>query len=217
MKKFNEDDIIKELQKIHDQIDQAPLDYEKAKQQFVENTKKLGLKHAFTFDEAWENLLQIREKIKFRNYITKLEEEMQDNPNCLTGKEMVKLNPLKHSFADGCYIREVFNPAGEFIVTKIHKVKHPFFLMKGKMSILTEKGIEHIEAPYHGITTPGTKRIIHSHTDCVFITVHATKHTDIKTIEKEIIAESFNDSAIKQEDLKHFKKLLKSTNKKQIN
>ena len=46
MKKFNEDDIIKELQKIHDQIDQAPLDYEKAKQQFVENTKKLGLKHA---------------------------------------------------------------------------------------------------------------------------------------------------------------------------
>ena len=74
MKKMNEDDIIKELQKIHDQIDQAPLDYKQAKQQFIENTKKLGLKHTFTFDEAWENLLQIREKTKFRNYITKLEE-----------------------------------------------------------------------------------------------------------------------------------------------
>ena len=43
------------------------------------------------------------------------------------------------------------------------------------------------------------------------------KAKGIKTIEKEIIAESFNDSAIQQEDLKHFKKLLKSTNKKQIN
>ena len=46
------------------------------------------------------------------------------------------------------------------VFTKIHKKEHPFFLMKGKMSILTENGVKHIQAPHHGITKPGTKRII---------------------------------------------------------
>ena len=69
------------------------------------------------------------------------------------------------------------------------------------MSILTENGVEHIEAPYHGITTPGTKRVIYAHTDCVFICVFATNHTDINIIEKEIIAEDFNDPAVSKEDV----------------
>ena len=100
----------------------------------------------------------------------------------MTQEEMQKLNPVKHSFADGCYIREIFNPANELLVTKIHKKEHPFFLLKGKMSIATEEGVKNIKAPYYGITKPGTKRVIYTHTDCIFVTVHATNSTNIEEI-----------------------------------
>lgn len=211
---MNEEDIKKEIQKIKEQVETAPLSKEECAAQFAKHSKDLGLKHAFTFDEAWELSKSIRNKIEFRNHITKLEEDMRKHPDTLTGEILHKVNPIKHSFADGCYIREIFNPAGELIVTKIHKKKHPFFLVKGKMSILTENGVEHIEAPYHGITVPGTKRIIYAHTDCVFITVHATEYTDIERIEKEIIAEDFNDPAVTKEDIDMLMKNIKI--KKQI-
>jgi len=78
--------------------------------------------------------------------------------------------------------------------------------MKGKMSILTDNGIIHIQAPYHGITKPGTKRIIYTHTDCIFVTVHATNKTSVAEIEKEVIAEDFNDPTINLETLKKLEK-----------
>ena len=74
------------------------------------------------------------------------------------------------------------------------------------MSILTENGVIHIQAPHHGITKPGTKRFIYTHTDCVFITVHATDQTDVAKIEKEVIADNFNDPAISLEEFKQLTK-----------
>jgi len=68
--------------------------------------------------------------------------------------------------------------------------------MKGKMSILTESGIKTIEAPYHGITKPGTKRAIYAHEDCTFITVHATDKTTPEEVEEEVIAKDFSDSDV---------------------
>ena len=74
------------------------------------------------------------------------------------------------------------------------------------MSILTEDGVKHVQAPHHGITKPGTKRIIYTHTDCVFVTVHATDKTDVDEIEKEVIAEDFNDPAVSLEEFKQLTK-----------
>ena len=143
-------------------------------------------------------------KEQFRNGIMKVQENLENHPNGLTGEALEKLNPLKHSFADGCYIREIFNPKGELLVTKIHKVSHPFFLLKGDMTILMEDGIKRIKAPHHGITPAGTKRIIYCHEDCVFITVHATKLTDIDKIEEEVIAKDFSE--FDREEIEKFKK-----------
>ena len=70
------------------------------------------------------------------------------------------------------------------------------------MSILTEDGVKHIKAPHQGITKPGTKRIIYAHTDCVFITVHATEETDVSKIEEQVIAKDFNDPLVTAEDIK---------------
>jgi hypothetical protein len=194
-----------DIDRINKQVEDNPLSKEESKAQFVKMTEELGLKHTYNFDEAWEIGQEIRRRNDFRETIVEFEEKVREEGGWLSQKETDDLNPVKHSFADGCYIREIFNPAGELLVTKIHKKKHPFFLMEGKMSILTEEGVKHIEAPHHGITEPGTKRIIYTHTDCVFITVHATESTDIKEIEKEVIAENFEDPLITLDDINKLK------------
>jgi len=194
------------LNEINKQAETNPLSKEDLKKQFVETTQKLGIKHTFNFDEAYEIGQELARRQTFRNKIVEFEDKLNNSELALSQKELHEKNPVKHSFADGCYIREIFNPAGELLVTKIHKKEHPFFLMKGKMSILTEDGVKHIQAPHHGITKPGTKRIIYTHTDCVFVTVHATDKTDVDEIEKEVIANDFNDPAISLEEFKQLTK-----------
>ena len=187
-------------EKIKEQVENDPLTKEESRAQFVQVTEMLGLKHSFNFDEAWEIGLEIRQRKDFREKIGDLEQAVIDAGDT-TGEVMHKANPVKHTFAGGCYIREIFNPANELLVTKIHKKEHPFFLLKGKMSIATEEGVKNIKAPYYGITKPGTKRVIYTHADCIFVTVHATNSTNIEEIEEEVIAKNFNDPEITLEDI----------------
>ena len=50
------------MEEINDQIKNNPITKEQAKKQFIEKTKELNLKHAFTFDEAWEIGQELRKK-----------------------------------------------------------------------------------------------------------------------------------------------------------
>ena len=81
--------------------------------------------------------------------------------------------------------------------------------MKGEMRILTEEGVQRIKAPYQGITKAGTKRIIFTHSECVFITVHRTDKLTIEEVEEEVIAESFDQLILSAPDTKHIKRLIK--------
>tara|TARA_R100000152_G_C6764851_1_gene189545 strand:+ start:398 stop:961 length:564 start_codon:yes stop_codon:yes gene_type:complete len=180
-----------------------------AKHQFDFWTNMLGIDHTFSFDDAYDYLEYKNgkslihnpkqfipanfSKKQFRKAVVKVEEKMKQSKRSLTGNDIEKSNPLKHSFADGCYIREVFNPKGELIVTRIHKKTHPFFLLKGEMSILSEDGEKRIKAPHYGITKSGTKRIIYSHEDCVFVTVHATSNKNISDIEEEVVTDNYKE------------------------
>lgn len=89
--------------------------------------------------------------------------------------------PVIHRFTPGLYIREIFMPAGEngLVVTSlVHNTEHPFFVLKGRVRVISENGGEQlIEAPYSGITTPGTRRFLFVEEDCIWATVHKT---DIK-------------------------------------
>jgi len=165
---------------------------EEAKAQFEYWTKKLDLKHTFSFDEAYDYCLEKRRKEKlkdFRSGIVKLEDRIKSLPNSLGADPF----PLKHTFADGMYIRQITVPAKVLTVTKIHAKEHPFFLLKGTISILTEEGIKKFTAPYSGITKSGTKRIIYHHDEVVLTTVHRTDETDIEKIEAEVTAKSFDE------------------------
>ena len=134
---------------------------------------------------------QLSKRHAFREKVFALEDALLsldgavygDQPNC----------PLVHSFGDGLYVREIFIPAGMVGTTKIHKKAHPYFILKGKVTVVTEEGSIDIEAPFHGITKAGTKRAIYAHKDTIWVTVHATKETDLDKIEEEIIAKSFSE------------------------
>jgi len=102
--------------------------------------------------------------------------------------------PLKHTFTEGFYIREIFMPKGEegkvnLITSRVHNTFHPFFVLKGKVAVYSENdGEQIIEAPYSGITTPNTRRVLKIIEDTVWVTVHATdivpKDNSIESIEE---------------------------------
>jgi len=205
-------------EEINKQVEENPLTKEESRAQFVEITKALGIKHSFNFEEAWEIGEEIRRRRDFRERITDVEKAIIESSAGVSGEELSKTNPVKSSFAGGCYIREIYNPPNELIITKIHKKEHPFFLMKGEMSILTEEGIQHIKAPYQGVTKPGTKRAIYTHSGCVFITVHRTDNCTVEEVEEEVVCTKYDelprDSDVlkmleKVKDLENFKNLKK--------
>ena len=202
------------MTQIDEQIKNAPLSKEDAKRQFVETTEKLGIQHTFSFDDAWDYAVHQKKQKEFREKIAEFEQAVNVHPAKL--QTVHQINPTKHSFADGQYIREIFNPAGLFIVTKIHNKTHPFFLMQGEMSIFSQDGIERISAPYHGITQAGTKRAIYTHTECVFVTVHATDKLNIDEVEDEVIAKSFKDVELLPPNIKQVEKLICQIKEKQI-
>lgn len=138
-----------------------------------------------------ENNVQLSPE-ELRNKIVDFEEQMKKHlPNVKYGD--MEECPLKHTFVDGAYVREIFMPKGTLLTSKIHKKCHPYFVMKGRCSVITENGKEEIEAPYQGITKAGTKRALYIHEDTVWITVHVTKETDLEKIEEEVITKNFDE------------------------
>lgn len=86
--------------------------------------------------------------------------------------------PLSHRFAPGMYIRKIFMPAGKdgiWVTSLIHNTIHPFFVLKGRVTVYSEiDGVQEIEAPYEGMTYPETRRILHVHEDTIWVTCHST-------------------------------------------
>jgi len=143
-----------------------------------------------------EQLIAVRESnktgnLQIRKTILDIESEVVKLPGAMMGDCF----PLTHTFGDSLYVREIRMPKGMLVISKIHKCTHPYFVLSGECSVLTENGIVRIKAPYSGITKAGTKRILYIHEDTVWTTVHANPSNtkDLKIIEDEIIAKSFEE------------------------
>ena len=129
---------------------------------------------------------EIIEKAEIKNQISAYEFFLLQHPDVSIGDNPAC--PLKHSFANGIYVREIFIPKGAKITGKIHRHEHPNFLMKGEVSVATEGGgVERLKAPMSIISPAGTKRAVYAHEDTVWITCHRTDKTDLAEIEKEVI------------------------------
>lgn len=142
------------------------------------------------------------DKSLIRESIGSLESQIKQTPGALIGDNAVC--PLKHTFVDGIYVREIFIPKGMLVVGKIHRHSHPNFLIKGDVSVLTEEGQRRIQGPCWMISPAGTKRVVYTHEDTVWTTVHATKETNLERIEEEIIAKTYEELHVEDKTIEAF-------------
>ncbi len=98
--------------------------------------------------------------------------------------------PVTHHFGPGVYARELFIPKGSLIVGKIHKYPQINIMSCGDLSVLTEEGIQRVQAPFTIVSPAGTKRIAYAHEDTVWTTIHGTHETDLDKIESDLIAQN---------------------------
>jgi len=117
-----------------------------------------------------------------------------DEENIVTHQDS-KHFPLKHTFADGIYVRQMSMKPGSIVVGAIHKHLHVWFLLTGHISVITEDATEDYVAPCYVVATPGTKRVIYANKQSIFVNIHKnpTNSQDIKWLEKEIVATSIEE------------------------
>lgn len=98
--------------------------------------------------------------------------------------------PVQHYFSKGVYARELFIPKGTVLTGKIHKYTNLNIMSMGDVSVLTEDGVQRVQAPFTIVSPPGTKRVAYAHEDTIWTTIHGTDETDIDKIELEFVAQS---------------------------
>jgi len=114
------------------------------------------------------------------------------------GKHVVtesKIAPIKHSFADGVYVRQMDMTKQTVVVGAIHKHLHVWFLLTGHITVTTEDTTEDYIAPCYVISTPGVKRVILANEDSIFVNIHKNPSNtqDIDQLEKEIVALNYKE------------------------
>jgi len=115
-----------------------------------------------------------------------------------TGKEVLtnsKIAPIKHTFADSVYIRQMDMQKDSVVVGAIHKHLHVWFLLTGHVTIATQDSVEDYIAPCYVVSTPGVKRVIHAIEKSIFVNVHKNPSNtkDINKLEKEIVALNYKE------------------------
>lgn len=103
--------------------------------------------------------------------------------------------PLTHTFCDGIYVREILLKEGVIAIGKIHKHDHVFFLLKGRLMLCTENGVEEMIAPCYGKSPAGTKRVVIAVEDSVFVNVHPNpdEEQNIDKLEEKFVVSSFEE------------------------
>lgn len=132
--------------------------------------------------------------------IVDLEKMMMDHPNAIIGDS--PLMPLKHTFGDGLYVRDLTIPKGTLVVGKTHRNKTLNILLKGEITVLTDEGVKRLKAPLYFISPAGSKKIGFAWEDTIWLNVHATKETDLEKIEAEVITKENNFIDVEAEENK---------------
>lgn len=103
--------------------------------------------------------------------------------------------PMKHSFADQIYVRQMNLKKDHVIVGAVHNHLHVWFLMTGRVMINNNGNVvEHI-APCYTVSNPGSQRLIYALEDSIFVNIHKnpTNTQDLKELEKEIVSMSIEE------------------------
>jgi hypothetical protein len=110
---------------------------------------------------------------------------------CHLQEEAAKLPQVElrteHFFADGCYVRQLFQPAGVLVVGKRHKREHLVVIQSGKLAVVNGDKRDIFEAPAVIPSPAGSKRALLAITDTVYLNVHRTDNTNLDEIEAELV------------------------------
>ena len=130
-----------------------------------------------------------------------------DNVNIVKQDEHAEiLFPLKHTFADGIYVRQMTMNKGSWCIGKIHKHLHVWFLLTGHITVVTEDSKEEYIAPCYVKAKPGTKRVIFANENSIFVNIHKNPDElrNIEELEKQIVCvdwEEYEDYINKKKKL----------------
>lgn len=130
-----------------------------------------------------------------REAITGLLKTVKQSPDALDAESC----PVKHVFAPGCYAREITMPEGLVVFGKLHRHAHVNVISRGRVRVLTEFGCEELVAPCTFVSQPGTQRMVLILEDTVWTTVHITDKTDLAAIEREVIADNYEQLELRGE------------------
>lgn len=139
------------------------------------------------------------EKSEIRWFIMAAQKKIEDHFGSKNREQLKTFFKVKHYFSDGIYVKECSIPKGQIVVGMIHRHDHPVFLMKGSARVLTEAGgVEELKAPYYAISPAGTKRLLMTHEDTVWVTTHANPDNcqDIDVLERRIVAENYSQLGV---------------------
>lgn len=145
-----------------------------------------------------EDKLEIRKEhrlinAEFINKVEALENAMLNSDDIRIAKGNSDMFPLKHSFSEGVYIREMFMQKGGLVIGKLYKISHTWFLLKGELEVATDEGVNHYIAPCYVHAPEGTKRVLHAIEDVVFVNVYPNPDniTDIEQLEDMLTCKSY--------------------------
>tara|TARA_R110000822_G_scaffold205186_1_gene341758 strand:- start:611 stop:1084 length:474 start_codon:yes stop_codon:yes gene_type:complete len=129
---------------------------------------------------------------EFITKVESLENVLLEMNESFIAKGNSELFPLKHSFSEGVYVREMFMEKGGIVIGKIYKISHTWFLLSGKINIATEEGSVIYTAPCYVNAPEGTKRVLHALADSIFVNVYPNPDniTDVSALEDMLTCSS---------------------------
>ena len=139
------------------------------------------------------NKLTVKQ-IELRDKIDALERTLMDNKEELglvVGDSDVF--PLKHTFVNGLYIREMKMKAGSFAIGKLQKQEHLWMLLEGFLTVTTLSGSAEYEGPCYIKASGGEKKVVYAHEDSIFVNIYPNpdNEQDIEKIENTWIAKDY--------------------------
>mgnify|MGYP003633665229 FL=1 len=142
-----------------------------------------------------------KNEISSRSKILELEKILLNNVDDknIVGNsgEIVRSNEfeLKHTFADGIYIRQMEMKKDSVVVGAIHNHLHVWFLLTGHITVTTESSTEDYISPCYVVSTPGVKRVIYANEESIFVNVHKnpTNTQNLDELEAEIVSINYKE------------------------
>jgi len=137
-------------------------------------------------------------RIISKDFISKvetLENAMLASDDIRIAKGNSDMFPLKHSFSEGVYIREMFMPQGGLVIGKLYKISHTWFLLSGELEVATDEGAEYYIGPCYVNAPEGTKRVLHAVSDVIFVNVYPNPEniTDTDKLEEILTCSSYKE------------------------